>query len=49
MISESRLKQICEEFMNFPKKFEEKLLKIIEKVGPNYVEYIQENVDVLEE
>ena len=36
-------------FMNFPKKFEEKLLKIIEKVGPNYVEYIQENVDILEE
>ena len=36
-------------FMNFPTKFEEKLLKIIEKVGQNYVEYIQQNVDILEE
>ena len=36
-------------FMNFPKQFEEKLKKIIEKVGPNYVEYIQENVEILEE
>ncbi len=36
-------------FMNFPKQFEEKLKKIIEKVGPNYVEYIQNNVNVLEE
>lgn len=35
-------------FMNFPKQFEEKLKKIIEKIGPNYVQYIQENVDVLE-
>lgn len=36
-------------FMNFPKQFEEKFKKIIEKVGPNYVEYIQENVEILEE
>lgn len=36
-------------FMNFPKQFEEKLKNIIKKIGSNYVEYIQENVEVLEE
>ena len=36
-------------FMNFPKRFEEKIKEMIEKIGPNYVEYIQENVDILEE
>lgn len=36
-------------FMNFPNQFEEKLKNIIKKCGKNYVQYIQENVDVLEE
>ena len=36
-------------FMNFPNQFEEKIKEMIEKIGPNYVEYIQENVDILEE
>ncbi len=35
-------------FMNFPKQFEEKIKKMIEEVGQNYVEVIQENVDILE-
>ena len=36
-------------FMNFPNQFEEKLKQLIDKIGPNYVQYIQENVEVLEE
>jgi len=35
-------------FMNFPNQFEEKLKNIIKKCGKNYVQYIQENVEVLE-
>lgn len=36
-------------FMKFPNQFEEKIKEMIKKIGPNYVEYIQENVDILEE
>jgi len=36
-------------FLNFPMDFEKKLKKIIKKVGLNYVQYIQENVCLLEE
>ena len=31
--------------MNFTKQFEEKVKEMGEKIGQNYVEYIQENVD----
>lgn len=36
-------------FMNFPTQFEEKIKQLIDKIGPNYVQYIQENIEVLEE
>ena len=36
-------------FMNFPKQFDEKVKEMIENIGTNYVEYIQENVDIFEE
>ena len=36
-------------FMNFPKQFETKIKKLIQKIGPNYVQYIQENVNILDE
>lgn len=36
-------------FMNYPEQFEEKLRKLIEKIGPSYVKYIQENTEILED
>lgn len=35
-------------FMNFPKKFEEKILKLKEQFGENYVEIIENDTSVLE-
>ena len=35
-------------FMNFPKKFEEKILKLKDQLGENYVEIIENDTSVLE-
>ena len=35
-------------FMNFPKKFEEKILKLKDQLGENYVEIIENDTSVVE-
>ena len=35
-------------FMNFPKEFEEKILKLKDQLGENYVEIIENDTSVLE-
>ena len=35
-------------FMNFPKKFEEKILKLKEELGDNYIEIIENDMSILE-
>ncbi len=35
-------------FMNFPRKFEEKILRLKNQLGENYVEIIENDTSVLE-
>ena len=42
--AEGMLEMYPELFMNFPKKFEEKILKLKEELGDNYIEIIFSNI-----
>ena len=42
------LEMYPELFMNFPKKFEEKILKLKEELGDNYIEIIENDMSILE-
>ena len=45
---EGMLEMYPELFMNFPKKFEEKILKLKEELGDNYIEIIENDMSILE-
>ena len=45
---EEILEMYPELFMNFPKKFEEKILKLKEELGDNYIEIIENDMSILE-
>ena len=46
--TEGMLEMYPELFMNFPKKFEEKILKLKEELGDNYIEIIENDMSILE-
>ncbi len=46
--AEWMLEMYPELFMNFPKKFEEKILKLKEELGDNYIEIIENDMSILE-
>mgnify|MGYP005750653903 FL=1 len=46
--AEGILEMYPELFMNFPKKFEEKILKLKEELGDNYIEIIENDMSILE-
>ena len=45
---EGMLEMYPELFMSFPKKFEEKILKLKEELGENYIEIIENDMSILE-
>ena len=46
--AEWMLEMYPELFMNFPKKFEEKILKLKEELRDNYIEIIENDMSILE-
>ena len=46
--AEEMLEMYPELFMNFPKKFEEKILKLKKELGDNYIEIIENDMSILE-